>query len=178
MLSHPRMNIKVELLREHSKNNAERIAALVCRQPQYFTELFLCLQSDNYRLSQRAAWPLGKIGEQRPELFLPYSEAILQLLEKPPHPAVARNLYRILQDLSLPEASQSTLFDLAIRDLQDPSSPIAIKVFAMSVASKIAMPYSELRTELILIIEGQLPQASKAYLSRSRRLLPKLRVGR
>lgn len=168
------MDIRAKLLSVHSKECASLVANHVLGHPDEFGKLIQFMLKDEYRVAQRAAWPLGIVGSQRPEWLLPYFEDILRCLENPPHDAASRNIYRILQNLSIPEAYEGELLEFAMRDLQNPKTAIAIKVFSMTVAFNIASKYQDLLPELRLIIEENLPFGSAGYKSRAKKILAKI----
>ena len=49
------MNLRDEILKEHSKQHALKIAEYACQSKSNFKELMRCFLDDEYRLSQRAA---------------------------------------------------------------------------------------------------------------------------
>jgi len=49
------MNIREEILQEHSKTQAMKIAEYACASPKNFGELMACYMDKEYRLAQRTA---------------------------------------------------------------------------------------------------------------------------
>lgn len=168
------MDIRKQLLKEHSRKNAEVIAELVLQDKERLKTLFDILKEGEYRPVQRVAWVLGIVCEKRPEWIAPFLPLVISHIEYPLHPAVSRNLYRILQDQDIPEEYMGDLYSLSIRDLSDPKTPIAVKAFCMTVAWRITMKYPELKSELKLILEEQLPYSSAGFQSRARKIIPRL----
>ncbi len=168
------MDFETEIARIHSKENAQKIASYTLAHPDSFEELFSLLFHKDNRIVQRASWPLGMLGKKKPEWFLPHFDQIMLFLKKPPHDAVSRNLYRILQDITTPQSYCGTLFSLCIRDLNNTKTPVAIKAFAMTVAFNISKTYPELQPELKLTIEENRENQSAGYHSRARTILAKL----
>lgn len=156
--------------REHSKESAQGIANEIIQDEEAFVQLMEIFLNEDYRLVQRAAWPLGMVGERKPQLLYPYFPQLLLSLEKPKHNAVSRNIYRSLQHMEIPEEHRAPLLDLCLRDLKDPNTAVAIKAFAMTVACNIAHDHPEIMPELKMIIRANLPTASKAYVARARNL--------
>ncbi len=58
--------------------------------------------------------------------------------------------------------------------LSDPKEPIAVKVFSMSVLANITKKQPELRDELRIVIEDQLPYSTPAFKSRGGKILKEL----
>ena len=169
-----KMDFESEIIQEHSKEKAQEIAEYILEHPERFSELFSLLFHDNIRVVQRAAWPIGMLGKKNPGLFSPYFDKIVAFIENPPHDAVNRNLYRILQDLPIPEEYHAPIFNLCIRDLADAKMPVAMKAFGMTVAFNISKLYPELQPELKLTIEENSKHQTPGYYSRARKILPKL----
>jgi hypothetical protein len=66
------MNIREEILLEHSKNQALKIAAYASENKKQFRELMNCFLEDNYRVAQRAAYAVSWAALQHPQMIQPY----------------------------------------------------------------------------------------------------------
>ncbi len=64
-----RMNLREQLLKEHSKANCERIVKWVGNDQLRFDELFRLFLTDDPIMAQRAAWPLSYYVIHHPELI-------------------------------------------------------------------------------------------------------------
>jgi hypothetical protein len=86
--------------------------------------------------------------------------------------AVKRNVLRILQFLPLPEDLHGQLMNICFPLLEDPKEQIAIRVFAMTVLSRLVALYPDIKGELRAIIEDALTHdPSPGFRSRSRIVL-------
>jgi hypothetical protein len=95
------------------------------------------------------------------------------------HPAVRRSVARILQFVAVPEERQAAAFDTCLGLLLAPAEPVAIKVYALTAAARLAAPYPELAAELVEATEKVLSSTSSAALhGRAARELPRLRLAR
>lgn len=159
----------------HDKVTSENIVQTVIANPERLPELMDCFFHEEMRICQRAAWPVGKLGDQHAELLYPYLEDMLSAIKKPQHNAVIRNALRTFQFMDFPEEVEGRVFDVCLSLLMDHDSAIAIKVFSMTVCANICMKYPELSHELIPIIEEQLPHGSTGFKSRGVKLLKQLR---
>lgn len=171
------MDIEKELLREHSKAQASRIAQYVSEDQKRFDLLMKLFLKGEYRLTQRAAWVVSNAFELHPPLIKKYIKDLFDYLEKPGiHDAVKRNILRIFQYLEFSEAESGRVYDLAFAFFTNRSEPIAIRVFAMTVLGNICKKYPELKNELIPLIEEELNQeeVQPAYISRARKTLKQL----
>jgi hypothetical protein len=167
------MNLKEQILKEHSKANSLRIVAWVGSNPARFKELLHLFLHDEYRVVQRAAWAISTIAETHPDLIAPHLGAMINRMEDRGLPsAVSRNVLRILQTAPLPEELHGPLMNSCFRLLEDPKEPIAIRVFAMTVLGRLAKVYPELKVELRAIITNALEQEPSAgFKSRSAKVL-------
>jgi hypothetical protein len=170
------MNLVDELLKKHSVAVKNKIIRYVGTNRRHFDELMKCFLGDNYRVTQWAGWPLGDIVKKHPELIRPYLKPVLKSIDKPGmHIAVKRNVMRLLQFIDIPPNVRGLAFDKAFKLFSDTSEPIAVQVFAMQVMADVAMKEPDLKNEVIIAIEEQLPYGSAGYKSRATRLLKALK---
>ena len=166
------MDIRQSLLAEHSKPQTMQIVEFIGADEKRFAELMKIFFAGEYRLTQRAAWPLNYCAEQHPELIQPYLPKLLNCLNRYDiHDAVKRNIVRLLQFIEIPKKSHAKVYSLCIDLLDDPNEPIAVRVFAMTVAARIAKSEPALLKELQLIVQQSLPHATAAFRSRARKIL-------
>lgn len=170
------MNLVAELEKRHSLATRNKIIRYVGSDAKRFGELMKIFLGDTYRLTQWAGWPLSEIVKKQPELIRPYLKPVLRSIDKPGmHVAVKRNVMRLLQFINIPPAIRGVAFDKAFKLFTDTSEPIAVRVFAMSVMTQIAIEEPDLKNEVIIAIEEQLPYGSAAYKSRASRSLKALK---
>lgn len=143
--------------------------------PTLFNQLITIFLEGPYRVSQRASWPLSICVEHHPELIKPYLGTILKVLKKEnEHVAVRRNIVRLLQFVDIPKRYAGKVWS-ACYSLMNPNQPVAIRAFSMTVLANIAANEPDLKNELELLIEQQLPYASAGYLARARKVLKDLK---
>ncbi len=148
------MNIQEELESGHSKTITNHIIKYVGRDKTRFNELIAIFFGKDKKLQQRAAWPLGYLAEGNPRLIEPHLKKLIRLLEqKGNHPAVARCILRIFQQYDMPDKYHGELIDQCFKFILNPSTPIAIRAFAITTAAHIAAPYPELRREMFLVLD-------------------------
>ena len=63
------MNIRDTLLEEHSKAQCHKIVAYIGNNQERFNELAALFLYDEYRVAQRAAWPLSYCVAAHPGLI-------------------------------------------------------------------------------------------------------------
>jgi hypothetical protein len=163
----------LKLLRaEHSKRQCDRIVAYIGSDKERFAQLIELFFRGEYRITQRAAWPLSYCVRQHPQLIAPYYRQLLDNLgRKDIHVAVVRNTVRLLQDVSIPKRWHGRVMSVCFEFVEDPATPIAVKAFALSILSNLSADYPEIRGELKTLIESQWEQATPAFRSRARKIL-------
>lgn len=98
------MNLRETILAEHSKSQKDKIVKWVGNSQERFDELLNLFLKDEYRVTQRAAYPLSYCAEKYPRLINKhFGKLIKNLSKKGLHDAVKRNTVRILQDIAIPE---------------------------------------------------------------------------
>ena len=169
------MNIREEILKEHSKKQAEKIAAYVGNNKQRFNTLAKLFISGDYRITQRAAWIISSCAENHPSLILPHLSDFIEYAHNPPHVAVKRNVVRVLSFIDIPENMEGKAFDFCLPLVTSVKEDIAVRAYAITVIGNIALKYPELRGEVCEILYMFRDDDSAALRSRSRKVLAKLK---
>jgi len=169
------MNIKDEILKEHSKKHALLIAKYACSNSKYFKALIECYKSNDYRLAQRAAWSVSRAARTKPEMIMPFIKDLVEMLNKPNvHDAVKRNAARVLQEIDIPEQYHGTVMNNCFAFIEDINTPAAIKAFSLTILFNLSKTYPDIKQELRLIIEERMPIETAAFKSRGKKILSKL----
>lgn len=169
------MNLREEILKEHSKPHALKIANYACQSKKNFRELMKCFLDEEYRLAQRAAWSVSWAAQQKPEMIYPHVKDLVEALHKKNvHDAVIRNSVRVLQEIQIPEKYQGQVMDACFQFLEKPTTAVAIKAFSLTTLFNLSKKYPEIKSELKLIIEDSLEHETAAFKSRAKKILPKL----
>jgi hypothetical protein len=169
------MNIREALLQEHSKQQTLRIVLYIGTDKEHFKELVELFLGNNIILAQRASWALSNCVEAHPQLAQPYLKVIVHRLTQPLHNAVTRNVLRLLQFVELPEDLLGEIATICFKQLSARAEPVANRAFAMTVLARIAEKLIELQPELCAIIEGELPYALPAFVSRGWKILKRFK---
>jgi hypothetical protein len=169
------MDIRKEVLKEHSMTYRDRIIAYVGSNKKRFADLIDVYLAGPYRVTQRASWPVSYCVQQHPELIGPHYKKLLDFVIKPGvHVAVRRNTMRLLQYVDIPKRLQGKVTAIAFNFLNDKKETVAVQVFAMTVLGNIARHEPHLANELRAIIEDRLPYASAGFRSRASKVLKAL----
>jgi len=168
------MNLKEEILQPYSRQQKLKVAHYVGADPKRFDELMQLFLAEDYRLSQRSSNLISHCVEQHPALINNYLATLIGQLNQPVHNAVKRNVVRLLQFVDIPESLAGEVMNACFDLITLPGEPVANKTFALTVLEKLSRPYPDIRQEMRLVIEDQLPRTSAAFHSRARKILPHL----
>ncbi len=169
------MNLREEILKEHSRRQTDKIIRYVGSDQKKFDALVELFLKGEYRVTQRAGWPMSELVISHPHLIKKHLKKLLLNTKKPNlHNAVLRNTFRLLQFVSMPKSLQGLAVETCFHFLNDMKQPIAIHVFSMSVLGNICKEHPELKQELKLSIESHLPHASAGLRSRAGKILKEI----
>ncbi len=168
------MNLREEILAEHSKAQTNKIIEWIGSSQKRFDELVHLFLTDEYRVVQRAAWPIGIIAQTYPLLLTKHLTVFVSLLRKPGlHNAVRRNITRLLQYVSIPEALKGDVMDACFSFICDVQEKAAVKAFSLTILEQLAKEYPEILPEIITVIEERWDYETAAFHSRARKILKK-----
>lgn len=165
------MIIEEELIKIQSKTQSLRVAEFIGADRQRFNELMHHFFSDNTFLSHKASMVVGLCVLINSYLLDPYIEKMIQCLNHQVNDALTRNILRTFQFVALPEKYWGEVWEIGYQYLTSPKKPIAIRVFAMTVLVNICKHLPELKQELQIAIEDQLPFGSAGFVSRGKKSL-------
>ncbi|MEO8412977.1 MAG: hypothetical protein ABI472_04930 [Ginsengibacter sp.] len=166
------MNLEEEILKEHSKKQCDKIVTWVGGDRKKFNQLFNIFLNGEYRVTQRAAWPLSYCAIVHPQFMEGNYEKLLNNLKKTGlHDSIKRNTVRLLQAIDIPTKYEGAVMEICFKYLESPGEAVAIKAFSLTVLGKLARKYPEIIPEIKLLVEEQLPHQSAAFKSRARLFL-------
>ena len=170
------MKLREEILKEHSKKQCQKIVRWVGDDKKRFAELIYLMLHDEYRVAQRAAYPVSYCVQNYPELIKPwFGKMIKKMGDKKAHDAIRRNALRILENVDIPEKYCGQLFEISNNYLHDLKEPIAVRAFSISVMYNIAKKYSDLIIEIQHNAESLLHCGIPAMESRSKNILKEIK---
>ena len=171
------MNLRDTILKEHNKAHCTKIVNWVGDNQKRFDELFELFLNDEYRVVQRAGWPLGYCVIAHPEFIKNKFGQLLKNLKKTGlHDAVKRNTVRLLQDISIPEKYQGEVMNLCFDYIISPTEKPAVKAFSLTVLENLSKIYPEIKQELKTVIEDRWDYETMAFKSRARKILKRINV--
>ena len=166
------MDLRSIILAEHSKANCNRIVRWVGTSQKKFDELFNLFLTSEYRVNQRAAWPLSYCVINHPQFISKHLSRLVKNLHKPGiHDAVKRNTVRLLQHIEIPKKFHGEIMDICFGYLSSPDEPVAIKAFSLTILQNLSKQYPEIKNEIKLIIEERWEHETAAFHSRAKKFL-------
>lgn len=131
-----------------------------------------CFVEDDYRIAQRAAWSVAWAAKKKPAMIAPYvAELVKQMQRSDVHNAVVRNSVRILESIDVPVKFHGEIMHACFGFIETPTTPIAVKAFALTTLFNLSKKYPEIRSELQLIIEERWDTETAAFRSRGKKIL-------
>jgi hypothetical protein len=172
------MDLRTEILREHSKHQVIRIAAWIGSDRTRFKRLMELFLHGEYRVTQRSAWIVSQCADRHPLLITPWLKAMIDKTQEPGvHDAVKRNVVRILQFIDIPPSLLGKVVTICFDFLGSEDEPIAVRCFSMTVLVNAAQKEPDLKHELQAVIQTMLPFARPAIQARARMVLAQLSKG-
>lgn len=169
------MTLREQILKEHSKANCNAIVGWIGNSQAKFDELFDLFLNDEYRVVQRASWPLSNAVIAHPRFIQKHFSKLLRNLERPNlHEAVKRNTVRLLQYTAIPKKFQGKVMNLCFDYISTPDVAAAVKAFSLTILENLSNQYPEIKPELKTIIEDRWNYESAAFHSRARKILKNL----
>jgi len=165
------MNLREEILKEHSKEQCNKIVKWIGDSQKRFDELFELFLNDEYRVTQRAAWPLSYSAIAHPGFIKKNFAKLINNLKKPAlHNSIKRNSIRLLQHVNIPGKFHGEVMEICFRYVESPTEAVAVKAFSLTVLSNLSKQYPEILPEIKLLIEEQWPHQTAAFKSRAKNL--------
>jgi hypothetical protein len=166
------MNLKQTLLEEHSKKQCDKIVSYIGNDKKLFAELMKLFFEGEYRVTQRAAWPVSYCVKNHPQLIDPFFKPLLNNLEKKGlHDAVKRNTVRLLQSVIVPKKFHGQLMNICFDFLQSNETAVAIKAFSLTILQNLSKQYPEIIPELKLIVQERWEHETQAFKIRARKII-------
>jgi len=129
-----------------------------------------------YRVTQRAAWPMSYVVRKHPEMIKPYLTKLIEKLSNPEEgDSVLRNTVRLLQSVEIPKKLHGKVMTLCFDFIQSNETAIAIKAFSLSILQNLAKQYPEIIPEVKTIIEERWDLETAAFKSRAKQFLKSVR---
>jgi len=168
------MNLKEEILEDFSKQYVVYLAKKIGANQELFDELMILFLGKDYRITQRAAWILSHCFDENPWLINKHLKVMIDNLKKQVDVAVKRNTVKVLQHVDIPDDLLGDLAEICFGYLNSGKEAVAVKAHSMTILFNIVKKFPELKDELKLSIEDQMPYESAGFKARGRKILKAL----
>ncbi len=166
----------MQLLRaQHSKPQTDKIIRYIGYDADLFEELLDAFLGPDAEMARRAAWVYGYTAHLFPENCFKRWGKLLSLMADPViHDALKRNFFRALEQMQVPEELLGETVQVCFDQLMNRQQAVAIRVFAMTCLTNMAQQIPELKPEIRLLLEEELPFSEGGFASRARKELKRL----
>jgi hypothetical protein len=169
------MNLHETILATHSKANCNRVIKWVGASQKRFDALFNLFLNSEYRVNQRAAWPLSYCVISHPQFISKHFTKLIRNLHKPGiHDSIKRNTVRLLQHIDIPKKFHGEIMDLCFQYISSNDEPVAVKAFSLSILQNLSTHYPEIKNEIKLVIEERWQHETAAFHTRAKKFLKTL----
>lgn len=166
------MDLRNQILKEHTKENCQKIVDWVGDNISRFNQLFNLFLNDDHKVTQRAAWPMSYCVISHPELIKnSFGKLISNLQKAEIHDSIKRNTVRLLQSVDIPKKFEGAVMNICFKYVESPTEAVAIKAFSLTILGKLSKKYPEIIPEIKLLIEDQISHQTAAFKFRANALL-------
>ena len=170
------MNIRQQLLKKHSRANADLVESYVGSTPGAIIELMACFLGEETTVAQRAAQVVGNLGRHQPESLMPWWDEMIEAAQNPVHDAIRRNVARYFSELKveLPGKLEKKAVQSFTRWSVDESTPVAVAVFAMQFIADRCQKYPQNANSIAKTIKSRIETASPGFQNRGKKILKQM----
>jgi hypothetical protein len=166
------MDIRQEILKQHSKQNTLRIANLIGNDEELIRKLLDLSLGDDHDIARKAAWILRCCFEKYPQELKNHIPRLIKFLHKKDvHHAVRRNILGILKAVDIPAKYYGELIDTCFGYIESGKETVAVKAFSIDIIANIASGEPAILQELKLVLEDQLPYGTSGFKSKASKII-------
>ncbi len=167
------MNIEDALKSDSSRVLADMTAKAVVENPEQFETLIDLSFTRKSPISWRAARVADLCTELQPDIVLPYLSVLTERFPEMKCDSLRRSYSRLLIKFTdnIPEEHLVKIIDKCSEWIMSQDVAVAVKANCMQILYNISEKIPELKNELILIIEDQMPIGTAGLKSKGKTLL-------
>jgi len=168
--------LKKEILKDRSSSHRQFLIEQINNSPDLYSHLIDYSFDKNQVLAFRASWILDNVTEKYPTIISQPSHLhkIINKVVTLSNYSVIRAIVRLLTRINIPEKYLGTIVHQCFLWLEASQTPIAVKVHCMQILLNAVKRQPELKNELQMAIQTQLPFGSKGYKARGKRIIEEL----
>ncbi len=161
------------------ENCNSKVDALICaeyivKNPELLDFLFEIIKKEEHKKNWRAAWILDHVYASKPQLLNGYENRMIQLFMQTKSSSIQRIIGKLLSFSHIKDKADGDFLNKCFELLIAAQTPVAVKVHAMQLIFNISDKYPELKPELKIVIEENIPHNSVGFKSRANKILKKL----
>ncbi len=156
------------------KTQAVLISEYVLENPYLIEPLYHLIQSDKPKLQWHAAWVFEHIFIAKPEIIKPYIKEIVSEFHTIENNGVKRHFAKILSLTDINNMATGIFINTCFEWLKSELIPVAVKAHCIQILFHLTQKYPDLKAELRIVLEEQIPFNSVGFKSRARKILKQL----
>jgi hypothetical protein len=168
----------IQQLSDSSRALVDLTANMVYDEPLLLKLLIEVSWLDKDPWSNRASRVVSVCCCRFPDLLKPYTSSIIKKLIALNSESVIRNYLKIFAEvpIKITNKNKSMLLNLCF-DYLSHSYAISVRVYSMEILFNLSDEIPEIKRELYILIDEQLPESSPGFRSRGEKILKKLMKG-
>lgn len=155
-----------------SIGRANEVVEDVLNDPTLFQAVFRGMLGDDPVLRMRCADVVEKVTAQRPQYLWPHKQGLLEQVARIDQQEVRWHVAQIIPRLEWSGEERAIVMEILLGYLHGESR--IVRTFTLQALADLAEQHSELRPQVIRLLQEHATEGSPAITSRARRLLRKL----
>ncbi len=160
-----------ELSLNPSKLNTLRITNYLISNPNKVNDLYKLFDHENNKIKWKAAWVFEHVFFEKSELTNPFISDLVLNFSKYKHNGVKRHISKILAYSEINELIDGNFINYCFDLICNTEIPVAIKSHVMQILFNITKKYPDIKPELKLVLEEQIPYNSVGFKSKAKKLI-------
>jgi len=169
-----KFNIEERISAEISKANTLLVCNYIISNPNSLDELYNLIFTGKGKTKWRAAWVFEHVFLAQPDMINPYIPELIKRFPDIKDDGVRRHFAKILSLSDINAMADGNLIDTCFSQLMSETIPVAVKTQCMQILFNITREYPDLKRELIMVLEEQMPNNSAGFKSRANKLIKAL----
>ncbi len=160
-----------------SLKQVDWLAASAIENQGIFGRLLEFSFGNDSRLAFRSSWVLTKVCDKQPEIIRPHLPGVIRQLRNIGNNSVVRSFMRILSQEDMNNFSDEEhgfLTDYCLGCLNNRSTPVAIKAYAMEILYRLTVIYPGLGNEAAASIRANMEAGQPGVVSKGRDVLRRI----
>ena len=140
----------------NSWENLQYLQNELVKKPELYRLLIEIAFYDKNPKSWRAAYLVDKINDKNPEMLQPFISEMIEQLKVEQNESKKRHFLKLISMNDLPFDELGFLTDYCIDVFTSDKMPVAVRVHAMQVLYNITEKQTDLKSEILLIVEHEM----------------------